>query len=308
MNQRKAFTLIELLVVIAIIGILVAMLLPAVQAAREAARRMSCSNNMRQIGIALHLYHDTFGQLPAGWRGYDLATGQPYWLGEPGWGWCAAILPYMEQLNLYEGLIRSELPIAHPLNEQARLTYLPTLRCPSDIGESMFLLYHADDHGHDHGAGIADDISHDYFPLRMPTSNYVGMFGTVDMHDICAGGSCRGDGTFFLNQGVRLADIKDGLSQTLVVGERTSKLSYSTWVGAVAGAEHGPARVVGIAQFPPNSEYNEEHYIHNFSSLHPAGTHFLLGDGSVRLILETIDRLVYLSLSTRSAGDLVADF
>ncbi len=140
MNQRKAFTLIELLVVIAIIGILVALLLPAVQAAREAARRMSCSNNMRQIGIALHMYHDTFHQLPAGWRGYDLATGQPYWLGEPGWGWCAAILPYMEQLNLYEGLIQFELPIAHPLNEQARLTYLPTLRCPSDIGDPMFLV------------------------------------------------------------------------------------------------------------------------------------------------------------------------
>ncbi len=128
------------------------------------------------------------------------------------------------------------------------------------------------------------------------------------MHDVCAAGSCRGDGTFFLNQGVRLADIKDGLSQTLVVGERTSKRSYSTWVGAVAGAEHGPARVVGIAQFPPNSEYNEEHYIHNFSSLHPSGTHFLLGDGSVHLIPETIDRPVYLSLSTRSAGDLVGNF
>jgi hypothetical protein len=79
-------------------------------------------------------------------------------------------------------------------------------------------------------------------------------------------------------------------------------------VGAVAGAEHGPARVVGIAQFPPNSEYDEEHYIHNFSSLHPSGTHFLLGDGSVHMIRENIDRPIYLHLTTRSASDLIGEF
>ncbi|MBM4089106.1 MAG: DUF1559 domain-containing protein [Planctomycetes bacterium] len=101
---RRAFTFIELLVAIAIIGILLALLLPAVQAAREAAHRMSCGNNMKQIGIALHLYHDTFGRLPAGWKGYDPHTGQADWVGEPGWGWCAAILPYIEQVNVSDKL------------------------------------------------------------------------------------------------------------------------------------------------------------------------------------------------------------
>ncbi len=308
MKQRSAFTLIELLVVIAIIGILVALLLPAVQAAREAARRMSCSNNLRQIGLALHMYHDTHRQLPAGWRGYEPATGQANWLGEPGWGWCPAILPFMEQSALYQGLIHFEYPVDHPVNEQGRVTYLPTLRCPSDIGDKMFQLHEAGDHDHDHDADRVGRLQHEAFPLPMPTANYVGMFGTQDMHDICITGDCRGDGTFFLNRGVTLAEISDGLSQTLVVGERTSKLSYSTWVGAVAGAEHGPARIVGVAQFPPNSEYDEEHYIHNFSSMHPSGTHFLLGDGSVHLILETIDQRVYLRLATRAAGDLVDSF
>ncbi len=304
MDRRKAFTLVELLVVIAIIGILVAMLLPAVQAAREAARRMSCSNNMKQIGLGLHLYHDTFRQFPPGWRGYDLTTGQPDWLGDPGWGWCAAILPYMEQQNLYDESLRFELPITAHENEQGRTTYLPMFRCPSDIGDQMFEL-HA---GHDHMHGVPSQSGLAGFPLLMPTANYVGVFGTVDLHDACENGPCRGDGVFFLNRGIRMAEISDGLSQTLMVGERSSKLSYSTWVGAVAHAEHGPARVVGVGRYPPNSEACPEHYIHNFSSLHPAGTHFLRADGSVRLILETIDRDVYLKLCTRANGDIIRDY
>jgi hypothetical protein len=145
----------------------------------------------------------------------------------------------------------------------------------------------------------------EHFPMQMPTSNYVGVFGTVDLHDACEHGDCQGDGLFVLNRGMRMADILDGLSQTLMVGERHSRWSYSTWVGAVAHAEHGPARIVGVAQFPPNSDDNPEQFIHNFSSLHPAGTHFLRADGSVRLIYETIDPGVYLKLCTRSKGDII---
>jgi prepilin-type N-terminal cleavage/methylation domain-containing protein len=302
-RRRSGFTLIELLVVIAIIGILVALLLPAVQAAREAARRMSCSNNLKQVGLALHVYHDTFLQLPPGWRGYDPVTGRADWLGEPGWGWCAAILPMMEQSAVYERMIHFELPIHDPLNQPAREKYLPVFRCPSDVGDRSFLLY--EDGHHDHGGGAHDGED---FPMLMATANYVGVFGTQDLHDVCHDGDCRGDGTFFLNKGVRFADIRDGLSQTIVVGERTSKLSYSTWVGAVAGSEHGPARIVGVGQFPPNSEAEYEHYVHNFSSLHPSGTQFVLGDGSVHLIRATIDRAVYLSLCTRAQADVVEEF
>jgi prepilin-type N-terminal cleavage/methylation domain-containing protein len=307
MKSRKGFTLVELLVVIAIIGVLVALLLPAVQAAREAARRMSCSNNLKQIGLAMHMYHDTFGQLPAGWRSYDLATGRPDWLGAPGWGWGAAILPYLEQANLYEGRLQLGLSITAHENEEGRTTYLPTFRCPSDIGDRMFWLAEGHDHDHGHGhAGVLQDHE-EHFPILMPRANYVGMFGTQEMHEICEHGDCQGNGTFFLNRGVRLADIRDGLSQTLIVGERNSRLSSSTWVGAVPHSEHGPARVVGVAEFPPNSEQSAEHYIHNFSSLHPSGTHFLRGDGSVQLLIETIDQVVYFALCTRDRGDLVQE-
>ncbi|HBO43186.1 MAG TPA: prepilin-type cleavage/methylation domain-containing protein, partial [Planctomycetaceae bacterium] len=128
----SGFTLVELLVVIAIIGILIALLLPAVQAAREAARRISCSNNMKQIGLGLHLYHDAFRQLPAGWMGFNRATGEPHWFGEPGWAWSAAILPYMEQHAVQETLLHFELPITDPANATARVLPIATFRCPSD--------------------------------------------------------------------------------------------------------------------------------------------------------------------------------
>ena len=94
-STRRAFTLVELLVVIAIIGILIGLLLPAVQAAREAARRMECLNNMKQIGLALHNYHDVNGAFPSAWRGYVPNGQAPCVYGSPGWGWAAAIVPHM---------------------------------------------------------------------------------------------------------------------------------------------------------------------------------------------------------------------
>src|SRR5688572_7073348 len=96
-RHHRGFTLVEILVVIAIIGILVGLLLPAVQAAREAARRTSCFNNMKQIGLALHSYHDTFRTLPPGWLAHDPVTRQPWTEGETGWGWASLILPFIEQ-------------------------------------------------------------------------------------------------------------------------------------------------------------------------------------------------------------------
>ncbi|HIQ20198.1 MAG TPA: DUF1559 domain-containing protein [Planctomycetes bacterium] len=297
--RRMAFTLVELLVVIAIIGILIALLLPAVQASREAARRMSCSNNLKQIGIGLHLYHDTFGRLPAGWYGYDPATGKPHWFGEPGWAWGAAILPYMEQTAVYEQLIHFDQPVAHPANGAARLLPLAIHRCPSDSGPNTFLLP---------GGGIYVGTGGGYQPIRLATGNYMGMFGTVDLHDVCSSSRCEGDGTFFLNRGVRFAEIHDGLSQTFIVGERSSKLAPSTWVGVVTGGLHAPARVVGVALWPPNAEDTPEHYFHTFSSYHPAGAHFLLADGSVRLVAETIDHGTYRALATRAGKDVVGAY
>jgi len=303
-TRRRGFTLVELLVVIAIIGILMSLLLPAVQAAREAARRMSCTNNLKQIGLALHLYHDTQRCLPMGWIAFDPGTGKPHWYGEPGWGWAAKILPRMEQENLYKQKLDFDLPITDSANDEGRVAKIPTFRCPSDVGKSTFTLP---------GGGTYLGSGGGYTPVDLATGNYIGVFGTLDYHEVCEPGAsgfngCQGDGAFFLNQCVRFRDILDGLSQTLVAGERSSKWAPSTWVGMVTGGEHAAARITGIALFPPNSEEEKEHYTHNFSSFHPSGTNFLSADGSVRMIPESIDRSVYHAICTRAAGDAVGDF
>ena len=302
-TRRRGFTLVELLVVIAIIGILIALLLPAVQAAREAARRASCSNNPKQIGLGLHLYHDTFRRLPPGWWAFDPGNGEPYWFGEPGWAWSAAILPYMEQTAVYENLIHFDLPITDPANDEARVNVIDIYRCPSDSAPRTFTLQ---------GGGPYVGSGGGFVPTELATNNYIGVFGTLDFHEVCEPGSpdfngCVGDGTLFLNRGVRFADVRDGLSMTFLAGERSSKWAPSTWVGMVTGGEHAPARITGIALFPPNSEEEEEHYTHNFSSRHPSGTQFLAADGSVKLVAETIDQQTYHALCTRGSGDVAGE-
>ena len=123
-KRRTAFTLIELLVVLAVIGLLAALLFPAVQFTREAARRTSCKSKLRQIGLATQMYHDTFKTLPPGWLANDPASGWPDPEGEPEWGWAANIFPFLEQSNLVD---RSDFgrPIADAANEVARATVLP---------------------------------------------------------------------------------------------------------------------------------------------------------------------------------------
>ena len=118
-----------------------ALLLPAVQAAREAARRSSCTNNLKQIGIALHLYHDSHRRLPAGWTARHPDTGAAYFLGKPGWAWGASILPFLEQGSLVDTLIDFGQPITDPAHARARTTPLKLYRCPSDIGDDTFLLF-----------------------------------------------------------------------------------------------------------------------------------------------------------------------
>jgi prepilin-type N-terminal cleavage/methylation domain-containing protein len=297
-TRRNAFTLVELLVVIAIIGTLIALLLPAVQAAREAARRMSCANNLKQIGIALHLYHDAHRRLPPGWTAHDPSTGAPHWFGEPGWAWSSTILPYMEQNAIYKDLVHFELPITDPANAAARVIPISSYRCPTDIGDDTFVLQGG---GPYLGSG-------GYTPVELATNNYVGVFGTVDLHFVCPGTECVGSGVFFLNRGVRFREITDGLSQTFIVGERSSKLAPSTWVGMVTGGEHAPARVVAVATYPPNSEEQPVHYFHNFSSYHVSGTHFLAADGAVRLVGDDIDEAIYHALCTRDGEEPVDEF
>lgn len=273
-SDRRAFTLVELLVVIAIIGVLVAMLLPAVQMAREAARRTHCKNNVKQIGLALHLYHDVHKVLPPGWLA-DVPDG------EPGWGWAAFTLPFMEQNNLYEGQIDTTEHIDEPSNAVARNTVVDTFICPSDPYPNRFMLTSL------------------HTPLfEIAKSNYVGVLGTLEIADYPS----NGDGVFYHNSSTRFADITDGLSNTMIVGERCSRLGYSTWVGMVHGADDAMARIVGITDHTPN---HPSAHFDDFSSQHTNGAHFLMGDGSVARIDDTIDFTVYQGLATRGGGEVV---
>ena len=136
LKRKNGFTLVELLVVIAIIGILIALLLPAVQAAREAARRMNCTNNLKQIGLALHMHHDTNNCLPAGWTAYSAMgskTAVPK--GVPGWSWATMSLPFMEQGVVYDETLDINLAINAGDNPAGAKTIINTFRCPSDTDE-----------------------------------------------------------------------------------------------------------------------------------------------------------------------------
>ena len=289
-RQRTGFTLVELLVVIAIIGILVALLLPAVQAARESARRMSCHNNMKQIGLALHTYHDTYQTFPMGWIGLQSPNGPLYPQGEPGWGWAAQVLPFIEQGTVVSAF-NDHLPITAPANQSARDTHLSIYRCPSDANSREFF-----DLPDTSGAVIA----------RVPTANYVGMFGTKELADcllLAPGQQCISDGPFYHNSSVRFRDFLDGTSHTLFVGERSSKIESSTWLGAVPTADESFARILAIADHAPNTPGG---HLDDPGSYHPAGTNFVFGDGSVHLITETIDLTVYYGMATIAGGEIAS--
>ncbi len=286
-RQHRAFTLVELLVVIAIIGILVSLLLPAVQAAREAARRMSCYNNLKQIGLALHNYHDTHQALPMGWIGVDQITRQPHALGQPGWGWAARVLPFLEQSNT-ESLVQGDLPITDPSNLPARNTHLALYRCPSDAGSQQFF-----------------NITGSMPTVRIPVANYVGMAGTQELENcepLPIGVQCETDGIFYHNSATNFRDIIDGLSNTFMVGERNSKIDNSTWVGSIPGADEGFERFLGIADHAPNTVGA---HLDDLSSYHPGGTNFVIADGSVRLFASSFDLQVYKGLATTQGGEPV---
>ncbi|MCS7237349.1 MAG: DUF1559 domain-containing protein [Thermoguttaceae bacterium] len=297
--HRHGFTLVELLVVIAIIGLLIGLLLPAVQAAREAARRAQCSNNLRQIGLALQMYHDVYRRLPAAWVGVDPAMPwRPYTSGPTGWAWAAVILPFLEQANIEKNLIDYRRWVTEDLHATARVFKVPIYRCPSDTGQDTFHLHDLADE--DHGSHPGED-------LEFATSNYVGNFGPDDLHvcaDLPIGNQCRGDGVLFHNSFLDLAQVTDGLSQTFLAGERASDRGYATWVGTPPGNECFPGMILGSTEVKLN--YRGPH-AHGFSSFHPGGANFVFGDGSVRFVRDTIDLAVYRSLSTRGKGESVIE-
>ncbi len=286
----SAFTLVELLVVIAIIGILVGLLLPAVQSAREAARRMQCSNHVRQLGLAVHNYESTYRRLPSGWIVSNAH-------GEPGWGWAAALLPFMEGSNLHQQ-IDYHRPIQDARNAAVRVSVVPTFLCPSDVGPNLFEIAAGDGHDHIHDATASVD---DGMPklFSVSKSNYVGMFGTFELENA----PFNGDGMFYGNSRIKFADVTDGLSNTLMVGERSSKLGGSLWQGNIAAALEPHARIVGVADHGPNDPHS---HFEDFGSYHTGGVNFMRADVSVSYISDNIDLNVYQAMATRAGGEAVS--
>lgn len=300
-RRRRGFTLIELLVVIAIIAILIALLLPAVQQAREAARRTQCRNNLKQIGLALHNYHDTHRLFPSGWIGIE--NGVPDVEGGNGWGWATMILPAMEQGPRFKRL-NFDYPFTSTdggvVNRGAWQEVIPMFRCPSDPAPEFWTMDSED----------PMDPNPD-LPLLFPTANYIGVFGTEELDD-CegtpSGMACSSDGLLYHNSRVRMKDIKDGTSHTLAVGERRTNVElgwYSTWVGVAPGGEEAFARILGAADHTPN---HPDTHFDDFSSRHVGGTHFLMGDGAVRFIGENIDTELYQGLATIKGGEVPDEF
>jgi prepilin-type N-terminal cleavage/methylation domain-containing protein len=292
-KHPRGFTLIELLVVIAIVGILVALLLPAVQQAREAARRTQCRNNLKQIGLALHNYHDTHNTFPPGWIG--LTAGAHDIEGINGLAWGVFLLPYLDQGPLYNQFNFS-LGILDPVHDQVRVQVLPVFRCPSDFGEPTWQ--------------IEEEANPGTVITRLSTANYVGAFGTTGLEDCESGigltnGQCRGNGSLFHNGKVSLRDYTDGTSNTFVCGERKSIAGYSTWVGVVPEGEEAMARILGVADHLPN---HQPVHLDDFSSHHVGGACFVMGDGAVRFVSENLDEDVYKGLFTRSGGEVPGEF
>ena len=299
-----AFTLIELLVVIAIIGVLVGLLLPAVQQARGAARRMSSLNNLKQMGIALHTYHDGRRRLPPGftstvtgsWPG---GSSDPVPESGPGWSFFAEILPFMEESALHEQIDFEKL-ITHNDNQAARETIVSGLVDPGDTAPKLI------------------DIK------NSPTN-------TIAQAAVCSYAGCLGTlayeeqpftGVFHRNSRVRLDDITDGTSKTIGIGERMSRHTESGWAGVT------PGQKMYYSTFSPNYNPSDPGFkerpaivsllVHVRSSApslsgspggfigpHQAGTQFLNLDGSCRLINDSTAPAVFRALCTRAGGELV---
>lgn len=289
------FTLIELLVVIAILGLLLAVLLPAVNYARESSRRLSCANNLKQIGLALKDYESAYEYLPSGYVTHVDQDGNET---GPGWGWAVLTLPYIDQQPLFDK-INLNAPIDGASMQTLRTHYLPSFVCPSDSAERVW-----DVSVHDKVGNVVETI------CEIASANYVGVFGVTEP-------GIDGEGLFFRNSRIRPRDIKDGASNTLMVGERSSLWCPATWVGAVSRATLFPPPDSPTMPFVQNSSgmvlahtfeglpNTEGIECNNFSSEHSSGASFVFADGHTMFITDDTDLLAYRAMSTRAGGEKI---
>jgi len=302
MNRRHAFTLIELLVVVAIIAILIALLLPAVQAAREASRRISCTNNLKQLGLALHNCHDTCGRFPPGRDPWP----SPF-------STHARLLPFLEQENVQK-LIDFTQATSTGVNLTAAKSALKLFQCPSDTTT-----------GRVPGSQFGG-------------CNYVANVGT----GINNGDYVTGDGVFLLNRPMTFADLKDGTSNTAAFSESligdggTSPVSPARQAVQLSGSTPTTAAACGAGPYTGNrgdrwinGGYLATLYNHYFTpnttswdclnasnnfglkaarSNHRGGVNLLLCDGSVRFVTDNINVTIWQALATRSGNEVVGDF
>ncbi len=270
--QRRGFTLVELLVVIAILAIFLAFSVPAVQKVRESAIRLQCLANLKQIGVALHNYHDHEKKFPPGYSSKVDANGAD---AGPGWGWLAYSLAFLEQKSLVDRITFAE-HVTDGSHDGVRTVAIPLLICPADDASLRFTFQ---------GTNIS-----------FARANYLGNFGTLKIEDDPG----AGNGVFYRNSATRLQDILDGTSTTLLAGERDGHLFPPTWAGSVPGEPKGPALVLGAALHAPNGTPVHEE---DFGSRHVRVTQLVFCDGSCRPVTSEISLNVWQALATRKGQE-----